>query len=845
MAPIMNNLQEEIEKLSPSERSLFEVLLARSGLDMSGLVLSLSGKQDDPPPLSFAQQRLWVLDQLEPNSSVYNIVSAIRIRGPLQAATLEKSLNRVVERQAVLRTTFNTIGYSPAQIIKPYIKIALTTIDLSEMLQKDREEVAISFAARETERPFNLGTGPLLRTFLIGLGEQEHIFILSIHHIISDGWSMGLMLKEVATFYDAYINCKQPSLPSLPIQYADFARWQNRWFSGERVSVHLSYWKRQLEGNIQELNLPIDYPGKSGKGLRGASQTITIAKELADRAVALSQREGVTLFMTLVAAFKALLYGYSGQADMIIGTGIANRTRRETENLIGFFVNLLVLRTNMAGDPKFTELIKRVSETVLGAFAHQDLSFERLVNELRIERQEHSTPLIDAVIVLQNAPNEAPTLPGLNVELLDIESQTTRFHLTLFLTNTGNGLKATMQYNTGLFKDSTITQMLRRFESLLSYSVAHPQERLNKLNIHAETDVRQRLMDSRKQKTSGFSELMSIKPKVVSLAKEKLVETGSLQAGETLPLVIRPAVHGVDLIEWGRANREFIEERLLQNGAILFRGFNIESVDQFEQFASNTCSELFEENGELPRTNISGRVYTPVQYSPDRPILWHSENTFCPRWPLKIYFFCIQPARSGGETPIVDSRKVFSMVRPDIRERFTRKNIMYVRNYDGTLGLSWQTVFQTENKNDVESYCRKNGIEFEWRGENWLRTRAVCPAVVKHPKTGEMVWFNQATHWHPYCLSDDMVGSLASVFDEESLPRNVFYGDGAPIAGSEMESICNVYKQAEVCFPWQKGDVLMLDNMLTSHARNPYVEPRQIAVAMGDLIGKDSLPPLG
>lgn len=229
----MKNLREEIEKLSPEERSLFELLLAKSGLDAPGLIIPLSGNQNEHPPLSFAQQRLWVLDQLESNSSVYNIVTALRIKGALQVLTLEKSLNKVVERHATLRTTFNIVDGRPAQIIAPDLKLAFSTIDLAELPEKDRESAAIRFAVDETERPFNLSSGPLLRILLTRLAEQDYVFILSIHHIISDGWSMGLLLKEVATLYEAYNNCRPPLLPDLPIQYADFARWQNQAIGGE------------------------------------------------------------------------------------------------------------------------------------------------------------------------------------------------------------------------------------------------------------------------------------------------------------------------------------------------------------------------------------------------------------------------------------------------------------------------------------------------------------------------------------------------------------------------------------------------------------------------------------
>src|SRR4030095_11371146 len=210
------------------------------------------------------------------------------------------------------------------------------------------------------------------------------------------------------------------------------------------------------------------------------------------------------------------------------------------------------------------------------------------------------------------------------------------------------------------------------------------------------------------------------------------------------------------------------------------------------------------------------------------PILWHSENTFKPQWPMKIYFYCIEPARQGGETPIVDSRKVHDRIRPDIRERFTRRQIMYMRNYDGAVGLDWQTVFKTDRKADVEAFCLSNGIQFEWQADR-LTTRSVCPAVARHPKTMERVWFNQATHWHIYCLGEELKSSLSTIFDERRLPRHAYYGDGSPITDAEMQSILEVYRETEVCFPWQKGDVVMLDNMLVSHARNPYAGSRRIA----------------
>lgn len=323
--------------------------------------------------------------------------------------------------------------------------------------------------------------------------------------------------------------------------------------------------------------------------------------------------------------------------------------------------------------------------------------------------------------------------------------------------------------------------------------------------------------------------------KAVDLQKNELIELTSLGNGETLPLVIKPSIDEIDIVEWANDKREFIEEKLLQNGAILFQEFNVTTAPEFERFGLAVCSKLFNENGEHPRNSVSGNVYTPVFYPGDRKLLWHNENSFNHRFPLKIMFGCRQPAQQGGETPIVDSRKVFQLIDPKIREHFIEKQVMYVRNYGEGLGLEWQTVFQTESKAEVENKCQQNTINFEWKSGNCLRTFSVRPAVIKHPKIGDLSWFNQAQHWHPACLDTITRESIFTSFKPEDLPRNCYYGDGTPIEDSVMEEICGVYQQLEVTFPWQKGDVLLLDNILAAHARNPFLGERKLLVAMGDM----------
>jgi hypothetical protein len=338
-------------------------------------------------------------------------------------------------------------------------------------------------------------------------------------------------------------------------------------------------------------------------------------------------------------------------------------------------------------------------------------------------------------------------------------------------------------------------------------------------------------------KGPGFKKFKGIQPKAAGLPAGELIREGELFSGQSLPLLIQPNVPDVDLIEWGRANRGFLEERLQKHGALLFRGFKVESAYQFEQFTLAICDDVADDNGELPRSKISGKIYAVSYAPPTHKILWHNENTFCPTWPLKLWFYCKLPAQTGGETPVVDNRRLLTLIDPQIVEEFARKDIMYFRNYGRGLDFSWQTAFQTDDKLRAEQICRDSGIEFEWRsGDDVLRTRSVRRAVARHPKTGELVWFNQACLWHMYCSPPEIRRAMNTFFREDELTRHCYFGDGSPIPDSYMENICAAYREAEVFFPWQHGDVMMIDNMLTAHARNPFSGPREILAALGEVV---------
>jgi alpha-ketoglutarate-dependent taurine dioxygenase len=330
----------------------------------------------------------------------------------------------------------------------------------------------------------------------------------------------------------------------------------------------------------------------------------------------------------------------------------------------------------------------------------------------------------------------------------------------------------------------------------------------------------------------------------VNLSELSEVTLSQLNADSPLPLMISAEAAGIEAEEWAGANRDMIQSKLLVHGGILFRGFHIDSPAKFESFAAAVCTELFQEYGDLPRESAGGKVYSSTPYPNDKPILFHNESSHMHRWPMKIIFCCLQAAPVGGETPIVDCRRIYQQLRPETRDRLLRKKLMYVRNFTDGLDVSWQSFFQTDNKAAIEAYCREAGIDFEWKPENRLRTRQVCPAIVKHPQTGEMVFFNQIQLHHIAYLDAEVRASLLSLMREEDLPRNVYYGDGSPIESSTIEEINELYDKNAVVNGWEPGDVVMLNNMLVAHSRKPFEGPRKIVVALGELVYQKDLPPV-
>jgi hypothetical protein len=324
--------------------------------------------------------------------------------------------------------------------------------------------------------------------------------------------------------------------------------------------------------------------------------------------------------------------------------------------------------------------------------------------------------------------------------------------------------------------------------------------------------------------------------KAVNLSDQGLVTMADLEPGQSLPLLVQPAVQGVDLLGWAERNRELIEKKVLRHGGVLFRGFDVSEVDELERFIRIVSSGAMEYRyRSSPRTQVSGNIYTSTDYPADQPIFPHNEHAYSPTFPMRIFFFCVTPAEQGGETPIGDCRRILRRIDPEIRERFRRTGVMYVRNFGDGFGLPWPTVFQTEDRSKVEEYCRQNGLECEWKDGDRLRTRRVGPAIFQHPRTGEELWFNHAAFYHWTTLVPTAREQLRAVFSEEDMPNNTFFGDGTPIPPEVAQHLRDAYIEEQVTFPWLKGDLLMMDNMLAIHARNPYVGRRKVVVGMAEI----------
>jgi amino acid adenylation domain-containing protein len=495
--------------------------------------------EDGPAPLSFAQERLWFLDRYQPGSAFYNVPFALRLTGALNVPAMEASLSEIVRRHEALRTTFTVRAGQPVQIITPAQPLPLPLTDLRHFPAAERAAEAERQASAEAHRPFDLEHGPLLRARLLRLDPQEHILLVTMHHITTDGWSLGVLVRELAALYPAFCAGRGSPLPPLSLQYADYAVWQRQWLQGEVLDRQLAYWKQQLTG-VPALALPSDRPRPKTQSFRGAMQSFAWPPQMRETMQALCRRESVTPFMVLLAAFQVLLGRFSRQDDIAIGTPSANRTGTEIEGLIGLFINTLVLRIDLSGNPPFREFLRRVREAALGAYAHADVPFEKLVAELQPQRDPSRNPLFQVMFALQNPLREVLELPGLHISRVLIRSATTQFDLSLSIRETPRGLLGGLEHSTDLFDETTAQRMIGHYQRLLEGALSNPDQRIGALRLLTDAERRQVLVGWSGRRTN-FSR---------STCLHQLFEAQAEKAPDAVAVVC-----GTEQVTYGELNR--------------------------------------------------------------------------------------------------------------------------------------------------------------------------------------------------------------------------------------------------------------------------------------------------
>jgi amino acid adenylation domain-containing protein len=786
--------------------------------------------------LSHAQQRLWVLHQHQAEQAAYVISDAHRLDGELDLPAFRGAFATLLERHEILRTTFVAVDDRPRQRVHEaaHFPAVFTYTDLREV--PDAEARAYACAHADAATRFDLEKGPLWKVSLLQLADARYVFVLTMHHIISDGWSQNILVRDVLTAYAAGTGAPAVPLRPLPVQYRDFAAWQNARLGEEAARAHRTYWMGQLGGQLTPLELPLDFVRSEVRTTEGAREVFQLPGDAARHLRQLTEAHGATLFMSLVAGLNTFLLALTGQEDIVLGTPVAGRDHPDLEDQLGIYLNTLPLRTQLDPQESFAALLGRVKEQILGAYEHQVYPFDKMVEDARVRRAPGRAVLCDVGFTWQNLEGIGGPMPAgfsgtVQLSPFDNGFQQVKTDLWIHAWAYGDDLWCSLTYNKALFKPESAAGMADDLRFLLQSIGASPQATLEHLAGLVTARRRERTLESQRvDQERKLAKFFGQKKSPSAGNGAPLTIASALPTGQAYPLLIRPRVDGLEVNDWIVRHRDYLRSQLNQYGAVLLRGFDIHSPEAFREAAGSVSDQPMDYlDQSSPRSRVADKLYTSTDHPADQLIQMHNELSYSHAWPLQILFYCQQPPASQGQTPIADSRKVLGLLSERTRRRFAQKGIRYVRNLVKGLGLSWQEVYQTEDKNVVEAYCLENGVDFEWKNDDHLRIQWERPAVQIHPVTGEPVWFNHGFFFNAAHLGPDL---LSLVTDQELLPFNTYYADGQAIEAEVIAEIAHAYEKAKAVFAWEKGDLLLLDNMLMAHGRNPFTGNRKILVSM-------------
>ncbi|WP_416466968.1 amino acid adenylation domain-containing protein [Pseudomonas sp. LFS044] len=791
-------------------------------------------------PLALVQRRLWVVEQLSPGSAAYGMPMALRLRGELSVELLHASLQAVVERHEVLRTTYGQDSEGePIALIAPQLAVELPVYDWSGLSRAEQEAQVANQALANEAYPFVLDQGPLLRMQVARLGPLEHVLFYSMHHIISDGWSMAVMANELVQIYARLRAGDHSPLPALALQYSDFAHWQQALQDAGVLQRQAQYWAGTLAGYSGRLPLPLRQPRPAHASHEGGSVSFRLRDGLTAALNELAAQAHVTLYSVILAAFQAYLHRLTRSDDVVVGVDYAGRQQAELEGLIGFFVNVLPVRSRQVPGSTFAQFLAQGREQLLNAFEHQDLPLDMIVEAARVPRHKGISPLVQVLFVMNDLPLPTAGIEGLSVEALPSVSQQSKFDMALFVEQGQQAeLSGHWQYASALFEQAEIQGFVDGWIAVLEQITCDQSVRVEDMTMPIQDAAASPAPAGKANKLDKFLKKNQTRP---AAGAQRPIRESLLVPDQVFPLLLEPTDPGLDVTGWIAANRAWVEEKLLHHGGILFRGFSVPDSQAFEAFAEAVQPGLYGNYGDLPKKEGGQNTYRSTPYPEKKMILFHNESAHQDSWPRKQLFFCELPSPVGGATPVVDCRQMYRRLPAALRETFERKGLLYVRTFTGKLDVSWQHFFKTEQRAEVEARCQAAGIQWQWLADDELQIRTPCPAIITHPGSGVRSFFNQVQLHHPYCLDDDVREDLLTLFGNERMPRNVYYGDGSPIEDEVMQLIGELYEQCAVRFDWRKGDVILLDNMLIAHARDPFEGPRKIVVAMGDMLDRASL----
>ena len=787
-------------------------------------------------PLSLVQRRLWVAEQLSGGSSAYGMPLALRLRGELSVARFIGSFAEVVRRHEVLRTAYTQDDEGdPIALISEQVEVDFPVLDLSGLSRSAQEEQVAQAVLENARTPIDLEQAPLWRGRILQLSANEHVLLFSMHHIISDGWSMGVLVNELVRIHELSKAGDATPLPALEVQYSDFALWQQELERQGILGQQADYWREALRGYSGQLELPLDTPRGAVASYDGDAVQFRLPAALSQALRKVASDAGVTLYSALLASFQLLLHRICAGDDVLVGADVAGRERAQLEPLIGFFVNVLPLRSRFSADMTFSAFLARTQDTLLGALEHQDLPLDMIVESCGVPRHKGMNPLVQVLFVMNNLPGRTQSMGGLSVEPLAAVQGHSKFDMALFVDEEEGQLLGNWQFATTLFGHERIQYLVKAWIALLEQIVADQDIQLGAISMPVDNSAVAATPAVAAPRADKLGKFLKRGAAPVARVRPAPIRESLIAAPQPFPLLMEPNEPQLDLIEWIKHNRPLIEEKLATHAGILFRGFELDGIEGFEAFAEAIQPGLYGQYGDLPKKEGGKNTYRSTPYPERKMILFHNESSHQDRWPRKQMFYCEQAAPVGGATPVVDCRLMYEKLPAALRDKFESKGLLYVRTFTDNLDVSWQHFFKTEDRAEVEARCRAGGIEWRWLDNNELQTRTPGPAIIRHPLTGAKSFFNQVQLHHIYWLEPDVREDLLSMFGAERMPRHVYYGDGTPIEDEVMQRIGELYEECAVRFDWQKGDAILLDNMLVAHARDPFEGPRKIVVAMGDM----------